>query len=175
MFKVSRHTSFLLAFLLFFSMASLAQVPGQAGDQGPQQPTDVDDNFLQSLGAAPQFGIEAEKTALTMSDAAKLAQQQNRVLSVPTFSKSFTFQGKSYPFTMVGSAPERAGTTRIDTQLIPISMFFEGFVDKQGNPIILDVSPLIGPLRNYPSFRRATYRSGFTQFGDAVQRAEFRS
>jgi len=173
MFKVSRHTFFLLAFLLLFSMASLAQVPGQAGDQGPQQPIDVDDNFLQSLGAAPQFGIEAEKTALTMSEAAKLAQQQNRVLSVPTFSKSFTFQGKSYPFTMVGSAPERAGTTRIDTQLIPISMFFEGFVDKQGNPIILDVSPLIGPLRNSPSFRRATYRSGFTQFGDAVQRAEF--
>ncbi len=173
MFKVARHRSFLLAFLLFFSLAGLAQVPGQAADQGPQQPTDVDDNFLQSLGAAPQFGIEAEKTAMTMSDAAKLAQQQNRVVSVPTFSKSFAFQGKTYPFTMVGGAPERGETTRIDTQLIPISMFFEGFVDKQGNPIVLDVSPLIDPMRNSPNYRRATYRSGFTQFGDAVQRAEF--
>lgn len=173
MFKVVRHASFLLALVLLFSLASLAQTPGQAAEQGPQQPIDVDDNFLQSQGAAPQFGIEAEKTAMTMSDAAKLAQQQNRVLSVPSFSKSFSFQGKTYPFTMVGGAPERGETTKIDTQLIPISMFFEGFVDKQGNPIVLDVSPLIDPLRNSPSFRRATYRSGFTQFGDAVQRAEF--
>ncbi len=173
MFKVSRHASCLLTLLLFFSLGSLAQAPGQAGDQGPQQPIDVDDNFLQSLGAAPQFGIEAEKTTMTLSDAAKLAQQQNRTLSVPTFSKSFSFQNKTYPFTMVGGAPERNETTKIDTQIIPISMFFEGFVDKQGNPIVLDVSPLIDPVRNSPSFRRATYRSGFTQFGDAVQRAEF--
>lgn len=173
MFKVSPYTHLLLALLLLFSLACWAQAPAQTADQGAQQPVDVDDNFLQSLGAAPQFGIEAEKTAMSMSDTAKLAQQQNRILSVPTFSKSFAFQGKSYPFTMVGGVPERGETTRIDTQLIPISMFFEGFVDKQGNPIVLDVSPLIDPLRNSPSFRRATYRSGFTQFGDAVQRAEF--
>lgn len=173
MFKGSLYTFFLLAFLLLVSLASLAQAPGAPPDQASEQPVDVDDNFLQSLGAAPQFGIEAEKTAMSMSDAAKLAQQQNRIVSVPTFNKSFTFQGKNFPFTMVGKPPERGETTRVETQLIPISMFFEGFVDKQGNPIILDVAPLIDPVRNSPNFRRAAYRSGFTQFGDAIQRAEF--
>ena len=173
MLKLSLYTFFLLAFFLLISPVSFAQAPGAPLDQASQQPQDVDDNFLQSLGAAPQFGIEAEKTAMTMSEAAKLAQQQNRIASVPTFNKSFTFQGKTFPFTMVGRPPERGEITSVETQLIPISMFFEGFVDKQGNPIILDVAPLIDPLRNSPNFRRAAYRSGFTQFGDAIQRAEF--
>jgi hypothetical protein len=167
MFKGSLSTFLLLSLLVAVSIASSAQTPDS------QQPLDVDDNFLQNLGAAPQFGIEAEKTAMTLSDAAKLAQQQNRIVSVPTFNKSFTFQGKTFPFTMVGRPPERGETTSVETQLIPISMFFEGVVDKQGNPIILDAAPLIDSLRNSPNFRRAVYRSGFTQFGDAIQRAEF--
>ncbi|HEV2988929.1 MAG TPA: hypothetical protein VG759_10835 [Candidatus Angelobacter sp.] len=167
MFKCFLSAFLLLSLLLAAPIVSPAQTPDS------QQPLEVDDNFLQNIGAAPQFGIEAEKTAMSMSEAAKLAQQQNRVLSVPTFNKSFVFQGKTFPFTMVGKAPERGETTRVETQLIPISMFFEGFVDKQGNPIILDVTPLIDPFRNSPNFRRATYRSGFTQFGDAIQRAEF--
>jgi hypothetical protein len=173
MSKASLYTAFLLSFLLLVSVAGSAQAPAQPPDQALKQPLDVDDNFLQSLGAAPQFGIEAEKTAMSMSEAAKLAQQQNRIFSVPTFTKSFTFQGQSFPFTMVGRAPEKGETTRVETQIIPISMFFEGFVDKQGNPIVLDIAPLIDPVRNSPNFRRSAYRSGFTQFGDAIQRAEF--
>lgn len=173
MFRVSRSSIFLLAVLLFISIAGLAQAPAPQPDEALKQPVEVDDNFLQGLGAKPQFGIEAEKTAMSMSEAAKRAQEQNRILSVPAFTKSFTFQGQTFPFTMVGRDPERGETTRVETQLIPISMFFEGFVDKQGNPIVLDVTPLIDQLRNSPNFRRAPYRSGFTQFGDAVQRAEF--
>src|SRR5947208_11896559 len=127
MLKLSLYTFFLLAFLLLISLASLAQAPGAPFDQAAQQPLDVDDNFLQSLGAAPQFGIEAEKTAMTMSDAAKLAQQQNRIVSVPTFNKSFTFQGKAFPFTMVGRPPERGDrkSTRLNSshQIISYAVF----------------------------------------------------
>jgi len=173
MFRAPAYSILTLSFLMLISVATSAQAPAQPPDQAMKQPVDVDDNFLQTLGAAPQFGIEAEKTAMSMSEAAKLAQQQNRVSSVPTFTKTFTFQGKSFPFTMVGKAPERGETTRVETQIIPVSMFFEGFVDKQGNPIALDVAPLLQSVRNSPNFHRSTYRSGFTQFGDAVQRAEF--
>ena len=137
MFKVPRNSIFLPAVLLFVSTIGFAQgfaqAPAPQPDQSLKQPIDVDDNFLQGLGAKPQFGIEAEKTAMAMSEAAKQAQQQNRISSVPTFTKSFTFQGQSFPFTMVGRAPERGATTKVETQLIPISMFFEGFADKQGN------------------------------------------
>jgi hypothetical protein len=126
MSKASLYTAFLLSFLLLVSVAGSAQAPAQPPDQALKQPLDVDDNFLQSLGAAPQFGIEAEKTAMSMSEAAKLAQQQNRIFSVPTFTKSFTFQGQSFPFTMVGRAPEKGETTGWRPRLFPSQCSLKG-------------------------------------------------
>jgi hypothetical protein len=52
-------------------------------------------------------------------------------------------------------------------------MLFEGYVDDQGAPIVLDPQALLPRVLNSPNFRSASYQTGFTQFGDAVQRAEF--
>jgi hypothetical protein len=74
---------------------------------------------------------------------------------------------------MVGNAPTKGDQANIDTQLIPISFFFDEFVDKNGNNIVIDVNPIVPAFLNSPNFANASYTTGFTQFGDAVQRAEF--
>jgi len=172
MLKLPRQLFLALPILLLISMAGFAQAPATQAAQAPDiqnvQPTDVDETFMQDMGVKVEF-----ETTNKTSSTTRAAMQQNRIVSVPTFTSSFTFQNQTFPFTMVGRNPRRGDTTRVETQLIPISMFFEGFVDAQNNPIVLDVTPDIQAFRNSPEFRRAQFETGFTQFGDAVQRAEF--
>jgi hypothetical protein len=172
MLKLPRQLFLALPILLLISMAGFAQAPATQAAQAPDiqnvQPTDVDETFMQDMGVKVEF-----ETTNKTSSTTRAAMQQNRIVSVPTFTSSFTFQNQAFPFTMVGRNPRRGDTTRVETQLIPISMFFEGFVDAQNNPIVLDVTPDIQAFRNSPEFRRAQFETGFTQFGDAVQRAEF--
>src|SRR5579872_1861822 len=163
--------AFFAVTVLLLSIAAAGQATPPAG--APQQPVDVDDNFLPSLGAQAHFESDNKTSGARTAAQVQAAMSQNRIISVPLFSKSFTFQGQSFPFTMVGRAPERGDTTRVETQLIPISLFFEGFADAQGNPIVLDITSKIANVRNSPNFRNAEFASGNTQFGDAVQRAEF--
>ncbi len=174
MSKFRVHFLILLAALLYAQPAA-----SQAGGPQPsasadapaevfRHPTEVSEQFLPSQGAGPRF-----ETGTKTSTMAQLAIQQERVLSVPFFSDAFTFEDKRFPFTMVGHAPKSGVTARVKTQLIAISMFFEGYVDNAGDPIILDVSSVVPQVVNSPNFRQSSYRTGFTQFGDAVQRAEF--
>ena len=95
------------------------------------------------------------------------------VRSIPTFSSSFSYQGNTFPFTMVGRAPQNGGTTWIDTSYLAISFFFDEFVDQNGNNIVIDATANSANLLNGPDFERFSYTTGDTQFGDAVQRAEF--
>jgi hypothetical protein len=134
----------------------------------PQQPILVDDDFLQIKGAQAQF-----ETLNQLSEEARAAIGQDRIDSVPYFHNSFTHQGQNYPYVTVGRNPKRAETTWVPTQIIPISMYFDGFVDRDGKPITLDVTPVLTRFQNSPDFRRASYGTGFTQFADAIQRAQF--
>lgn len=162
------HWFLILMFLLMgtslFTAAQIAPVP----DQPAQQPLVVDDNFLQIKGAQAQF-----ESANQVSDNAKVAIRQGRAGSVPYFNNSFSHEGETYPFTTVGRNPKRGETTTVGTQVIPISMFFQGYADQDGKPVILDITPVLAKFRNSPNFSRATYSSGVTQFADAVQRAQF--
>jgi hypothetical protein len=160
-----------LVFLLLITCPfCLAQVAPDGTIQVPIQPTVVDDSAIQNGGVQLQFDIPG---ANKMSSASKDAMKQGRLISVPNFTSSFTFNGLVFPFTMVGRAPQKGGTTRVETQFIPISLFFDGFVDANGNNIVLDVAPLLPAIQNSPNFRNASYGTGNTQFADAVQRAEF--
>jgi hypothetical protein len=96
-----------------------------------------------------------------------------KVRSIPTFSGSFAFQGTTFPFTMVGRAPQKGGTTEIDTSYLAISFFFDEFVDQNGNNIVIDATANTKNLLNGPDFASFPYTTGDTQFSDAVQRAEF--
>lgn len=154
----------LIAWLLLASSSLLAQ---NGVLKRPIPPIQVDETFLQQAGAKMQF---------EHSDRIPAPQPIRRagpVTSVPTFTMSLNSQGQNYPVTMVGGAPEKGDTTEIPTQMFAVSLFFDGFVDEHGNNIVLDAGPIMARVMNSPNFRNASYRTGVTQFADAVQRAEF--
>lgn len=132
------------------------------------QPIDAPGGFLQSQGAQPKFEASSK-----LSADAQIAVKQDRISSVPHFSGSFAWQGSAYPYTIVGNKPQAGGTTEVPTQIIPIAMFFEGYVDENGAPLVLDPGTILPRVKGSPNFRNAAYQTGFTQFADAVQRAQF--
>lgn len=88
-------------------------------------------------------------------------------VSIPFFTGSFAYAGQTYSYRIVGSDP--AGpprTTRIGVQLVPLRFVFAGGRSFSPEPILPAV------LRS-PLFRAARFRSGFTQYADAMLRAEF--
>ena len=91
------------------------------------------------------------------------------------FTAHFTsLAGKRLPMHIVGSNPARgADTTTIPTVLIPIKFIFAN----AGNPT-LDGANVVEAFQSSPIFQTADYTSGpvdlgVTQYGDALQRAEF--
>lgn len=150
--------------VLLLAVASLC--PAQ--EARPQPAPEADGGFLTEQGAQPRF-----ESANKMSSEAELALRQQRALSVPHFSNSFAFEGKTFPFSTVGAKPQTGGTTRIDTQLKPVDLMFTGYADDDGQPLVLSATAVVDSVLNSPNFRPATYATGFTQFADAVQRAQF--
>lgn len=154
------------------AMALLWLLHGHVFAQSPatdtSQPIEAVGGFLQSQGAQPKF-----EAASKLSKDARTAMQEGRVFSVPHFSGSFALQGTNYPYTMVGRKPQSGGTTEVPVQIVPISLFFEEFVDENGSPIVIDSMPLMARVQSSPNFRNAQYQTGVTQFADAVQRAQF--
>jgi chitinase len=140
----------------------------QTAPADTSQPIEATGGFLQREGAQPKF-----EGASKLSNDARAAMKEGRIFSVPHFSGSFESQGKAYPFTMVGAKPQSNGTTEVPVQIIPISLFFEEFVDETGAPIVLDAGPVVTRVQSSPNFRNAQYATGTTQFADAVQRAQF--
>jgi hypothetical protein len=89
--------------------------------------------------------------------------------TVPNWSSSFTFEGQIFPYTMVGTSPfSTTTTTTVQPVIIPIK-----FVFADGSS--LDGGSKIANTLGSPNFQPSTYTSSTTatQFGDAVQRAEF--
>lgn len=99
--------------------------------------------------------------------------------TIPTWSDTYTYQGLTYKYTMVGSDPERgSATTTIPTVIVPVRFVFEDgtVIDPiadviEGRTVIQGVvnSPIFQP---YP-FTVGGVSVGNTQYGDAFQRAEF--
>lgn len=159
-----------LALFLSLSAASAAQTQ-QASlvDSPATMPIDAETGFLQSQGALPRFQAAGKISGDTLT-----ATLQQRVASIPYFSGSFAFEGRTFPFIVAGNRPQTGGATQIPTQIIAVSMLFQGFVDEHGNPIVLDADSVLPSVEASPVFRNASYQSvGLTQFADAVQRAQF--
>ncbi|HLJ27067.1 MAG TPA: hypothetical protein VKY85_10195 [Candidatus Angelobacter sp.] len=166
MVKAASHSLLLMLALLLTATAGLAQQAAPV--LNTRAPVEVEDNFLQASGAQAHF-----EASNKMSDQANLFLAQDRIISVPHFNNSFAFQGKPFRYTVVGHNPRNNQTTTIPTQIVPISLFFEGYVDAEGKPIVLEVAPNLSTIVNSPNFRAAQYPTGYLQFGDAVQRAQF--
>ena len=80
--------------------------------------------------------------------------------------------GRAYPFNIVGTDPALgAATTSIPTVIVPIKLTFP-------NSRVLDGTNQAASTENSPIFLTADYTTGgtdvgVTQYGDAIQRAEF--
>ena len=103
------------------------------------------------------------------------------VISVPNFTRSFTFGGKTFPYTMVGNDPSLGHVTTIPTKIVAVSL---KLLNADGTVFdTVDATRFVQPALNSPNFQRFKYEHDGsvgipgepTQFSDAVQRAEFSS
>jgi hypothetical protein len=157
-----------LAGAAMMGLAMQAAGAAQSAIAPGSQPIEAPGGFLQSQGAQPRFEAGSK-----LSENARAAVKQGRISSVPHFTGSFALEGSAYPYVMVGNKPQTGGTTEVPTEIIPISLFFEEYVDDDGWPLVLDPAPVLPRVQSSPNFRGANYQTGFTQFADAVQRAQF--
>jgi hypothetical protein len=101
------------------------------------------------------------------------------VISVPNFTRSFSFGGKTFPYTMVGNDPSLGHITTVPTKIVAVSLVL---LNADGTVFdTVDANRFVQPSLNSPNFQRFKYEHNASapvtgesvQFGDAVQRAEF--
>jgi hypothetical protein len=173
-----------VSMLLLVATGSFAQT---ATSQNPKYPIQVDASYLKThpLPHLKYLALDLlspdTKEALNREADAALSGNANAIgaastiVSVPRWPGSFAFDGPVQPFIMVGNLPQTTGKTFINTQLVPISLVFDGIINpKTGTTAVINTSPfVVAKTLAGPDFAKATYTDGFVQFADAVQRAEF--
>jgi hypothetical protein len=88
------------------------------------------------------------------------------------YTANYASFGRAYPFNIVGTDPALgAATTTIPTVIVPIKLTFP-------SSRVLDGTNQVVSTQNSPLFLTADYTTGgtdvgVTQYGDAIQRAEF--
>lgn len=93
---------------------------------------------------------------------------QNGAHTVTHWDSEFLYEGLAYRFSMVGTNPDLgSATTMVPAVIVPVDVSFAagGAALKAGNKVAL--------VEQSPLFRAAAFASGATQYGDAVQRANF--
>jgi hypothetical protein len=103
------------------------------------------------------------------------------VISVPNFTRSFTVNGVTFPYTMVGNDPSLGHITTVPTKIVAVSL---RLLNADGTLFdTVSATPFVVPTLNSPDFQRFKYEhdatagipAESTQFSDAIQRAEFAS
>ncbi len=157
----------LVALSLFGSFAAFGQ---QNTAKVPRSPLAANNSYFTSLNTKAKHKAFNKLSAST-NTATK--QQDPRIISLPNFTRSFTFGGQNFPFTMVGQDPSRNKSTLVPTQYIPLSFFFDEFVDQNGNNIVIDSTTITEEIKNSPLFVPTELPNGFLQYEDGLMRAEF--
>jgi probable HAF family extracellular repeat protein len=117
----------------------------------------------------------------------KLNPDRAGVSTIPHWSDSYTYQGLTYKYTMVGTDPKKgSATTTIPTVIIPIRFIFPAGTTSESPAFgVTDTEISIGletgtvdKIVNSPIFRPHDFSVGGvsvgnTQYGDAFQRANF--
>ena len=105
---------------------------------------------------SPKFSTEPLNTTL-----------QHTATTIPYWSSSFQSQNQTYPYTMVGTDPASgSATSHIPVTIIPLKVVFS-------NGVALDGGSKVVETTASPIFQNASFLSGTTQYGDAIQRANF--
>ncbi|HLI09192.1 MAG TPA: hypothetical protein VKV40_21690 [Ktedonobacteraceae bacterium] len=117
---------------------------------------------LPKLGAiTPQF------TTVTDAGTSSAVTSNISGTTIPHWSSAFNSGGTNYKYTMVGTNPSDGSvTTTIPTEIIPLDLSF-------ANGIAFDGTKKVKSTLASPIFKPASFTSGNTQFGDAMQRFEF--
>ena len=170
--KFFRSTVMALCFAAVIAITPMALAAGPAAP--PKHPFSMEAfKSISSSGSLKHLSVSRLSASTQAAAQGAANAQQTTIRSVPTFNGSFTFQGQAFPYTMLGHRPQAGGTTSIPTSYLAISYFFDEYVDQNGNNIVIDATANTDTILNGPEFERFGYTSGFTQFADAVQRAEF--
>jgi hypothetical protein len=157
--------------LAILGIATLCSIPGfsQAGQgtiavDGTIYPVIL--KFNRGLGPGPAQQASAAAN-LVPSVAANASGGLN------FYTANYTSFGRSYPFNIVGTDPALgANTTIIPTVIVPIKLTFAS------TGAVLDGTNQAASTQNSPLFLTADYTTGVTdvgvtQYGDAMQRAQF--
>jgi hypothetical protein len=108
----------------------------------------------------------------------KPAPTHDQDLAMPHWTNSFSSQGTTYPYTIVGSDPSQGISTTISTVIVPYRLLFpDGGVFDASSDLVDGVTPVAG-IVNSPVFKSVPWSVGptavgTTQFGDAMLRANF--
>ena len=95
--------------------------------------------------------------------------------TLPHWQGSFSINGTSYNYTLVGGDPANGGVTKVRTLVIPIKLTIPDYSADGKTPIVLDATPIIPQIIASPIFQVSDYISGYQQFTDAMLRTEFPS
>jgi hypothetical protein len=137
----------------------------------PKQPSKVHDYSVGSLGEGQRY---SRSSAMGSGVAAQNLGTPQHMVSVPHWSGKFTAaDGSIYPFVMLGSDSSSNTSVTIKTAIVPVSLSFDEYLDPDGNPLVIDASRILKPAMASPNFEDYNYGTGFTQFADAVQLAQF--
>ena len=121
-------------------------------------------------------GRRKKKDISSAQTQARLVHDQG--LAMPHWTSTFTSEGVTYPFTVIGSDPSQGTSTTIPTVIVPYRLIFsDGGVFDATTDLIDGVTPLAG-IVNSPIFKSVPWSAGptelgTTQFGDAMMRANF--
>jgi hypothetical protein len=91
----------------------------------------------------------------------------------PHFSSSFSVNGVTYPYTMLGFPPKSGRSASLRSVVVPLRMHFVGFGPKGNVSVNFLPAPAVGNIIHSPMYRDATFVNGTGQFGEMMQRAAF--
>ena len=167
----------LCAVFALFMACSAQTAFSQTGSSG----TPANARAIQPTNAKPKFKTINKLSAATQA-ALKNDGDSNgngggnngSMHTIPHWHGAFTYQGTSYPYIMAGRNPAKGGTAVIGTQIIPVNMVLDGCTDANGNPVAFNIDrATLKNTLNSPEFEAANFTTGYTQYTDAVMRAEF--
>ncbi|MGH9565597.1 MAG: hypothetical protein ACRD4I_06415, partial [Candidatus Angelobacter sp.] len=127
----------------------------------------------QTIHSVPSDLIDEDSTNSGPSSIAGNPGGVAGVISVPNFTRSFSFGGQDFPFTMIGNDPSLGHKTQVPAKIAAVSL---QLLNEDGSTFaIVPAGEFEQPVLNSPNFQNFKYEKEGepVQFGDAVQRAEF--
>ena len=125
-----------------------------------------------SSGASvPQLFVNGESKGTPQFTTVGSAKVLSTTKTIPYWSSSFTSNGVTYPYQMVGANPAGGTSTTITNEIIPLRFVFADGTVYDGNKNLANV--LNSPVYKPSSYNPAYETGAATQYGDAAQRATF--